>query len=102
MKKLSLAKIAFLQALGVVTYISLVSILFWKGNDWFPKMDAYLGPILMLTILSVSVVICGLIVFSYPVTLFWEKKKTKKALKLVALTAMWLMVFVLGLFIALL
>jgi hypothetical protein len=80
---------SLLQALGVTAYISLVAIIFWKGNQWFGKVDPYLGPVLVLTLLVVSAIICALIVFAKPF-LLWQTKKPKKALKLVAYTAAWL------------
>lgn len=89
-----LVKFSLFQALGLVAYCSLVGIIFWKGNDWFGSVS-YFGPVFVLLLLSVSVLICGLIVFAFPIFLFWEKKETQKALKLVALTAAWSLLFIL-------
>ena len=94
MKKLPPVLIAFLQALGLVTYCCLVGLLFWRGNQWFGKMPNYLGPVLFLTLFVVSAVISALIVMGYPFLLFWEKKKTRQALKLVAYTVLWLIGFI--------
>lgn len=95
-EKYSLGFIAFLQALGLLLYCSLVAILMWNGNKWFPKITNFTGPLLFVTLFSTSALICALIVGSYPFLLFWEKKKTKEAIKLVIYTAIWLTFFVLG------
>jgi len=49
--------IAFIQALGVIGYCSLIAMIFWQ-----------------LTILSTSAMICGLLVFAYPVKLYLKTK----------------------------
>ena len=91
--KKTLCLISLLQSLGLVSYISLISIIFWKGNDWFPKMNNYFGPLIMLTIFTVSALICALIALSFPFVL-WQKGKTKDALKVISYTALWLVSFV--------
>ena len=92
--KYLLVKVSFFQALGIVIYCGLVGLIFWRGNQWFGKMNNYLGPVLVLTLLSVSVLVCGLLAFGYPVMLFWDEKKTRDALKLVGYTAAWLLGFI--------
>jgi len=85
-------KLGFLQALGVTAYCSLVGIIFWKGNDIFGKMHAYLGPVAVLILLSVSVLVCALIVFYNPYKLFFGGKK-KEAVDTVLYTTVSLFVF---------
>jgi len=80
--------VSFLQSLGLVSYISLVSVIFWKGNEWFPKMHDYLGPLIFLTVFALSALVCALITLSYPFTL-WQKGKAKDALRIVFYTALW-------------
>jgi hypothetical protein len=92
---LSLGFIAFLQATGISVYCGLVGLIFWWAETWFGKMTNYLGPVLMLLLLCVSVLICALIGLGYPFLLFWEEKKTKDALRLVGYTAAWLVFYVL-------
>jgi len=76
-----------------VSYISLVSVIFWKGNDWFPKMNNYVGPLIVLSLFVASALICALITLSYPFTL-WQKGKIKDALKVILYTAFWTIGFI--------
>jgi hypothetical protein len=94
MKKLSPFFIGFLQALGLALYCTLVGLIFWKGDTWFGNIDSPLGPFAMLSLFVVSVLICALITLGYPFIVFWDKKNTKQALKLILYTAGWLMLFV--------
>ena len=95
LNKLSIYRVAFLQGLLQMGYIGLVAILFWKGNELFGKVPNYLGPVLFLTLFVASALISALIVLGYPFYLFWEEKKTKKSLELVAYTTAWLIAFLL-------
>jgi len=88
-----LCSISFLQALALSAYISLVSIIFWRGNQWFGPIKSILGPMLVLTLFVVSALICAIIVLGYPVYLFWEKKQRKSAIRIVIYTAFWLIGF---------
>ncbi|PJA21488.1 hypothetical protein COX59_04055, partial [Candidatus Beckwithbacteria bacterium CG_4_10_14_0_2_um_filter_47_25] len=63
-------------ALGVIGYCSLIAMIFWQ-----------------LTILSTSAMICGLLVFAYPVKLYLKTKKYEQSLKIVFMTSVWLVVF---------
>lgn len=87
--------IGFLQSLGLAAYCSLVATLIWRGETWFGRMGNLLGPILFLSLFVVSVIICALIAGAYPFIVFWDKKNTKEALKMVGYTAAWLALFVL-------
>lgn len=92
MKKNSLF-ISFLQATGLAIYISLVSLIFWKGNEWFGPATNFFGPMLVLTLLVASALICGGMALGYPLYLALEKKKTKEAIRIVAYTTIWVIVF---------
>jgi hypothetical protein len=98
----SLVFIAFLQATAEIVYVGLVTLIFWKGETWFGNMNHYFGPLLLLTLFVVSALISALLVLGYPLILFWDQKKTKKALKLVGYTVAWLILFVLLLMLMLL
>ena len=86
-QKMSLGKIALLQAAGVVLYCGLVGLVFWRGNEWFGAMPNYLGPVLVLLLLVVSVLIVALLTLGYPVILIWREKKVVEGVKLIAYTA---------------
>ena len=90
----SLITTGLYQALGVVAYCSLVSIIFWKGNQLFGKVSHYWGPVVFLSLFVVSALITALIVFYKPYLMFFEKKQKKAALNTVAWTAAWLLLFV--------
>ncbi|HJY98220.1 MAG TPA: hypothetical protein VJ227_00710 [Patescibacteria group bacterium] len=75
-----------LQALAVSVYITLIGLFMWNANDVFGKVDTFLSPILALMLFSVSVMVCGLIVFYKPYKLFMLGKK-KEALEVVVATA---------------
>jgi hypothetical protein len=95
-KKPSLPFVAFGQAFGVLVYCLLAGTLLWKGEDWFGLIGkTSLGPIFVLTLFSVSVLICALLVFGYPVYLFWDKKQACESLQIVGYTAAWLALFTL-------
>jgi hypothetical protein len=91
--KYSLGFVAFLQAAGLIAYCGLVAILFWQGNQLFGKVPSYLGPLLFLVLFTTSALICAIIVLYYPFILFWQKKQSDKALKVIIYTAGWLIVF---------
>jgi len=93
--KTSLGLISFLQALSLAVYCGLVAIFFWKGNEWFGKMSNFWGPALFLVIFTTSALVSGLLVLGYPFYLFWQKKQTQKAIRLVGYTTVWLVSFVL-------
>lgn len=85
----------FMQAVGVTLYCSLVGLLFWKGDEIFGKVPNYFGPVAFLLLLSVSVLVCGTIVFYQPYKLFFAGKQ-QEAADLVLQTAAWLFAFFLA------
>lgn len=82
-------KRGFIQALGVALYCLLVGLFFQNVSTIFPGPDPYLAPVIMLLLLSSSALICALLVFYFPVKLFFEGKK-KEALQVIVDTAGWL------------
>jgi len=85
--------VSFFQSLGLVLYTSLISLFFWKGNEWIPEMNSYVGPLIVLTIFAVSTLVCALITLSYPFIL-WQKGKSKDALRVIIYTALWIIGFI--------
>lgn len=90
----------FLQALGVAAYCTLVGLFMWNSNHIFGPMNNFLGPVLVLVLLSASALTCGLIVFYKPYKLFFAGKKSE-AIEVVVSTSVFLftifLVFLLGL-----
>lgn len=97
-KKWSLGKIAFYQAFGFITYAGLISLILWNANKLFGSVPNFWGPLLFLTLFVFSALISALIVLGYSFVLFWEKKDTKAAMRLVFKTVEWLFVFLMILF----
>jgi hypothetical protein len=87
--------IGFLQSLGLSLYILLIALVIWNGEAWFGRIGNFLGPILFLSLFVVSAIICALIALAYPFIVFWDKKNTKEAMRIVFYTAGWLTLFVL-------
>ena len=86
-----------IQAVGITLYCSLVGLVMWRGNEIFGKQDTYITPVVVLVMLSVSALICGLIVFYKPYKLFFEDKK-EEAINAVLFTAISLFLILLILF----
>lgn len=94
LEKFSLSFIGFLQALSIALYCALVGFLLWAGGELFGPVKTFLGPFLVLSLLVASVLICALLAFGYPIIMFWDKKDTSGAVKLVSYTACWLTFFI--------
>lgn len=94
LEKKSLGFIGFLQATGIIVYCGLVGMILWQGDTLFGPMPSLWGPPLLLVLFSTSVLVCALLTFGYAFKLLYVKKEPQKAIKLVAYTALWLMMFV--------
>lgn len=90
-------RLGILQALLITLYCSLVGLVMWKGNEIFGRVDSIISPIAVLVMLSVSALICGLIVFYKPYKLFFANKR-EEAINVVVSTAISLFVILLILF----
>lgn len=66
----------------------------WQGENWFGPPYIFLGPVLFLVLFVASALISALLILGYPFILFWEKKKTLEAIKLVVYTVAWLVFFI--------
>jgi mannose/fructose/N-acetylgalactosamine-specific phosphotransferase system component IID len=89
------------QAGMMAGYIGAVGLLFWQGNQWFGRVGAYWGPVLFLVLFVVSALMSTLIVFYYPYLLAFERDLKKEAVEVVAWTAGWLGVLLVGLLLGL-
>ena len=97
---MNIKKQGFLQALGVTLYCSLVGLFIYNANSIVGKINNLIGPALFLLLFSTSALICAVIVFWKPYKLFTKDKK-KEALEVVISTTLWLFVFLLVFFLAL-
>ncbi len=84
-QNLSLPFLAFLQATGLLVYITLVSLFMINANKIFGPIGNFLGPMAFLLLFVVSAMISGFLVLGRAGFLFWEKKY-KEAFALVGWT----------------
>lgn len=94
MKKLSPPIVGLLQAIFLSLYCALIGTFFWKANSWFGNINNLFAPFIMLSLFVVSALICAIISLGYPFIIFWDKKNTKQAIKMVLYTAGWLILFI--------
>ena len=94
--KYPLGVVGFFQALALVLYCSLVALMLSQGENWFKKVPEYFGPFIFLMVFTTSALISAIIILGYPIILFWHKKQTKEAIKLILYTAGWLLVLVIS------
>ncbi len=85
------------QAFGVSLYCGFIGTIMQNGDKLFGKQDTFITPIVVLTMLCVSVLTCALLVFKKPYELFFDGKK-KEALNTVVYTAITLFVILVLLF----
>ena len=85
-----------LEAAGLALYVSLFAVVSQQIQPWLmalnPKPQPMLSIILFLLAFIISAIICGAIIFGYPITLFFDGKKSE-ALKIVFWSAVWLIIF---------
>ena len=91
MTKFQLIQKSFLQALGILVYVTLVA---WLPTNRFGESlpQNILTPITILLLLVVSVAIVGMLMFAKPVTLYLDGQKTE-AIRLAVYTVLWLAAF---------
>ncbi len=83
------SKDGLIQALGVVGYVGLFTVFINYASKEMTGPDPWWAPMLFLTLLCFSVLVCSLIVFYRPMKLFIDKRGSE-ALKLVLETTKWL------------
>jgi len=66
--------IGLLQALTVLVYCGLISLLFWRGDSLFSKIPDVVGTILVLGLLVFSAAFTGAVVFGLSIYLFFQKQ----------------------------
>jgi hypothetical protein len=92
----------FLSALCVSLYVSLVAFIMTNGEKIFgAHSDAtFLGPMMLLMILVLSVAIVGTLIFGLPVYFFLSQDK-KEGIKQLGFNLLWLAIFVIAFFVIL-
>ena len=93
MKNKTLVPLGLLHAVMVALYVILISWVMTNGEQWFGKMDSFIGPALMLMLLVLSAAITAFLVFGRPVLMYLDQKK-QEAVKLLGFTIGWMAVIV--------
>lgn len=88
---------AFGAAAGVFGYCLFMGWFMFNAENWFGRMPNFMAPVLLLTLLSVSVSICGLLFLTRPFLIFWVEKKPREAIFLLVKQTVWLAVFAVAL-----
>jgi hypothetical protein len=83
--------VAFLCALGVVVYTTIIAFIMQHGEQIFGKMNNLLGPVVFLMLFVLSAAIVGALVLGKPVMMYLDGEK-KDAVKMFAETMLWLFV----------
>lgn len=91
MEKSKLVKTSIVNAILTIVYVFLVSLLIFKGNELFGKMDNLIGPFAFLLLFTLSAAVVGSLIFGKPVFLYLDGKK-KGAIWLLLYTILWLLV----------
>ena len=84
---------AFIQAIGVMLYVSLISFFLSSFEAMSVLSDPLLTGVIILGLLVLSAGITGSMVFGYPMYLALQKKM-KEALKVLLLTFAWLLIII--------
>jgi hypothetical protein len=88
---------SFLNALGTVAYVSLISLVMSQGSKIFGEKDTAVTPIAALTLFVLSAAVTGGLVVGKPLLMYIENQKTE-AVKLFIYTLCWLGLFAIILF----
>jgi hypothetical protein len=85
-------KISFLHSLGVLVYVSLVSLIMSNAEELFGKEENFTSPIVFLLLFSLSALVVGGLILIKPFMLYQGNKK-KDALTLLFATGGFLALF---------
>lgn len=100
---LSPAIIGLVETTGLIAYIALVGSVMANGNQIFGNLNSagFLGPMLFLAFFCFSAIFCVAIMGAYPFYIFWEKKDMRLAYKISLYSVLWLFLFIVFAFLAL-
>lgn len=93
-----LIKRSFLNVLGTLAYISLVSVFMNNASKYLGEKDTALSPVLFLMLFVLSASITGSLILGKPILMYISGEKSD-AIKLLIYTLAWLAVMVLVLII---
>lgn len=85
-------KTSFLNTLGTVAYICVVTTIMQNGNKIFGEKDNFVTPIVFLSLFTLSAIVVGGLVLGKPLMLYFDDKK-KEAVAMFLQTAGWLAIF---------
>jgi len=85
-------KTSFINSLGALMYIGIVSWVMQNGERLFGKMNNFLGPLALLLLFTLSALIVGGLILGKPMMLYLDGKK-KEAVQLLLTTGGWLGLF---------
>jgi hypothetical protein len=89
LRKETMKKIGFFNALGTVVYISIVATIMQNGSKFFGEKDNFVTPIIVLLLFTLSAITVGGLVLGKPLMLYLEDKR-KEAVAMFLQTAGWL------------
>ncbi len=92
MKKTDYLLKSFINAAGVLIYVSLVAWLGFNNQRIFGKPASFLMPLFILLLFVISASVTGLLVLGKPIHLYLSGLK-KEAFTLLFFTLFWLIVF---------
>ena len=101
MKKTDYILKSFINAGGVLVYVSLVACLMFNGEGIFGQEESFIIPVFMLLLLVISASITGLLVLGKPIHLYLSGLK-KEAFTLLFSTLGWLVAFLVAIIVFLL
>jgi small-conductance mechanosensitive channel len=93
MKKSEYILKSFINALGVLVYVSIVAFLIFNGEHIFDNKPSFLIPLFMLLLFIISASVTGLLVMGKPIHLYLSGLK-KEAFILLFATLVWLALFI--------
>lgn len=89
----NLRSLAFLHAVGVVIYTSLVAVFMQNGEVIFGSAKTLLVPVVILLLFVLSAAVAGALVLGRPIMLYFDGQK-KEAVKMFIWTVGWLAIIV--------
>jgi hypothetical protein len=100
MKKSEIFFRSFLDAIGVVAYISLIAFLLSGGEKVFQNAPNFIAPLFMLVLFVISATVTAFFVLSRPVQFFISGMR-KEAFSALFFTLAWLVIVLIAIVISL-